>query len=204
MVEPCNTCPCNCRPISPDCVTQYSEIDDPKILKDNHWRKATDDIEELIGVDCADQLCEDLKSAIVELNDYNENKQPADPEKTIENFLQSKWLNVVTNKYFKKWYANKLLWHWLYGASISELTLSGLVTTSNSDDQYKNNYAAALEKERKRLQDSATFYFEKAQYSFIKYYWDKNTSLYNCIESTCSEECGKVVSKRGKVKTSIL
>jgi hypothetical protein len=177
-----------CKPVSAQCITSNSEITDPNILKANHYRKATDDIDDLIGVDCADELCNALKQAVLDLEEYNE-LNPDGPEKTIDDFLADKWLNVVNNRHFQKWYSNRLLWHWLHGASTSELTASGLVTFNNSDDSYKNNFNQAVEEERKRMEDSADFYASQARFKFISTFWNVNTSNYDCIVSECG--CSK-------------
>ena len=187
-MENCKDCPCMCKPVSAQCITSNCDITDPNILKKNHYRKATDDIDNLLGIDCSDELCEALKQAVLDLEQYNIDN-PGGPAMTIDDFVPQKWLNVVNNRHFQKWYSNRLLWHWLHGASISELTSSGLVTMSNSDEQYKNNSNQALEDERKRMQDSSDFYSSEARFKFINTFWNKSTSQYSCIVQSCG--CSK-------------
>lgn len=187
-MENCNECPCSCKPVSQQCITKYSDITNPTILSVNHYQKASDDIDSLIGIDCADELCAALEQAVEDLAEYNTNN-PGGPEKTTEDFLSAKWLNIIENRHFKKWYSNRLLWHWLHGASISELTVSGLVTTSNNDTDYKNQFQNALETERRRMQDSAEFYSSDAKNKFIHTYWNKKAHLYSCVVLDCG--CSK-------------
>jgi len=188
-MENCKDCACKCKPVSAECITSNCEITDANIIKKNHYTKATDDIDELIGMDCADELCEALSQAAADLQQYNIDN-PGLNDKTIDDFLADKWLAVVNNKHFQKWYSNKLLWHWVFGASTSQLTSSGLVAVNNSDQQYKNNFNQAVEEERKRMQDSAEMYFTKARFKFINQFWNKNTENYSCIVSACG--CTKI------------
>lgn len=176
-MEDCNSCPCTCKPISEDCVIRFSEISDPTILKESHWQKATDDIDDLIGEDCASELCAAISVAIQEANAANETDYLP--------YLATAWVNVISNKHFKKWYANRLLFHWLRGASISEIKASGLITQSNNDEQYKNSFQQAQEKERQRLEDATAGYSLAARGKFINEYWLKNTNLYSCAVSEC-------------------
>lgn len=178
-MEICNQCSCSCKPVSAECITRYSDITDPTILHPNHYQKATDNIDDLLGIDCAEELCSALEATVEAL------EADGDPDKTIEDFLEDKWLNVINNRHFKKWYSNRLLWHWLHGASISELSASGLVSTSNTDDSYKDNYTLADETERRRMQDSAEFYSSEAKSKFLSTYWYKNINLYDCAELEC-------------------
>lgn len=174
-MEFCNQCECKCKPIDKACVTQYSDIKDPSILDASHYEKATGDIDSLIGDDCADALCEALKQAA---------KDAETNDTSILEELDDAWKNIIENKHFKMWYANRLLWHWLNGASISELSASGLVTLRNDDD-YKNSFEQATEEERQRLQNSAKFYSDKGKSKFDKRYWCKNKHLYDCAEQDC-------------------
>lgn len=183
-MENCKNCPCNCKPISDDCVTKYSDIQNPKVLNENHYQKATDDIDDLIGVDCAEELCSALISAVAAANEYNESN-PTEPKKTFIDFLPSKWLDVINNRHFKKWYANRLLWHWVHGPSISEIKSSGLVTQSNNDPDYKNDFAQAQENERKRMERGANVYASQGRSKFLSEYWNKNIGLYPCAVLEC-------------------
>lgn len=176
-MEDCNNCPCTCRPISPDCVVRFSEIKDPNVLGESHWQKATDDMDDLIGVDCANALCTAIETAIQEANDSSETDYLP--------YLASNWLAVISNKYFKKWYANRLLWHWLKGESTSKIKESGLITLSNNDEQYKNGFQQALENERKRLEIATSDYANQGRARFLEEYWYKNTSLYSCAAASC-------------------
>lgn len=175
-MENCENCPCSCKPISHDCIERYSAINDACVLNPDDYSKATDDIDDLIGADCAEQLCEALSQA-AEDAETNDN--------TIDDNLAQIWLDIINNKHFQSWYANRLLFHWVFGASISKLTQEGLVTTSNTDTQYKNGYVQSQENERKRIQESAKFYSDKSRRKFLEQYWYKNFKRYPCYELEC-------------------
>lgn len=195
-MEFCKQCECKCKPIDKACVSKFSDIKDPTILSASHYEKATNDIDSLIGDDCADELCAALKKAA---EDAETNGT------TILEELPDLWKNIIQDKHFKMWYANRLLWHWLNGASISELSESGLVTTRNNDDDYKNDYEHATEAERKRMQQSAKFYSDEARGKFNKRYWHRNKHQYDCAEQDCGcskyhkceEHCDKPPRKGG-------
>lgn len=183
-MENCKNCSCSCKPISEDCVTRYSDIQNPKVLNDSHYSKATDDIDDLIGDDCAEELCSALSAAVIQANEYNSANPTEDP-RTFSFYLSSIWLNVINNKHFQKWYANRLLWHWLFGDSTSEIKLTGLITQSNTDPDYKNDFAQAQEKERKRMELSAKLYADQGRSKFLSRYWGKNINLYPCAVLEC-------------------
>jgi len=199
-MENCNSCECTCKPISTDCVVRFSEIKDPTILGESHWQKSTDDIEDLMGVSCANQLCAAIESAIEEANAINETE--------YLQYLEARWANVITNKYFKKWYANRLLFHWLQGESTSKIKESGLITISNSDEQYKNGFQQALEKERQRLENATSNYATQGKSRFLNEYWYKNTNLYSCAASACgcttTHKCQSHCKKEGGLGFVIL
>jgi hypothetical protein len=180
-MEDCNSCPCGCRPISEDCVTKFSIIKDPTILSDANWQFATDDMDDLMGVDCANELCEAIATAMQLATDANETDYLP--------YLAANWVAVVSNKYFKKWYANRLLWHWLKGESTSKIKEAGLITLSNTDEQYKNGFQQALENERKRLEIATSDYANQGRSRFLSEYWYKNTSLYSCAVLECGCTC---------------
>jgi len=181
--------------MSDQCVTRFADIKDPTVLTSAHWQKATNDIDDLIGVDCANELCAALVAAVEESN--------ANPGTTFADYLAANWLAVITNKYFQSWYANRLLWHWLNGSSISDVRASGLVVQSNADEQYKNGFIQATKAELDRMMGSATFYATQGRTRFLNEYWYKNTNLYSCavLECGCSKvyTCSKHVKKIGGI-----
>ncbi len=182
-MEYCEKCACSCKPISLDCISKYTDIYDVTVIQANHYAKATLDLEDLIGVDCADELCDALTAA------YEQLEASTDPNASIEDFLPQQWLDILKNKYFQMWYANKLLWHFLHGASISEVKSAGLVTTSNNDADYKNDYQHAEEDERRRMQTAAKFYADAARNKFIDLFWCHAKHNYSCAELDCG--CNK-------------
>ncbi len=181
--------------MSDQCVTRFADIKDPTVLTNAHWQKASDDIEDLLGVDCSNELCAALVAAVEESN--------ANPGTTFADYLSANWLAVIKNKDFQKWYANRLLWHWLNGSSISDVRASGLVVLSNTDEQYKNGFVAASKAELDRMMGSATFYATQGRTRFLNNYWYKNTNLYSCavLECGCTKDykCSRHVKKIGGI-----
>lgn len=188
-MEICETCACKCKIITEDCIKRYSELENPKVLKLNHYQYATDDIDDLLSVDCAEALCAAITQAVTDLQAYNDTKQDGDPDKAISDFLSSIWLDILNNRHFLKWYANRLFWHWLDGASISDIKSVGLVVKSNTDNDYKNDFQHAEESERQRLQNSADRLADEARKKFLKHYWNKNKNTYSCYKNDCCGDC---------------
>ncbi len=189
-MENCNDCPCNCKVMSDQCVTRFASIKDPTVLTADVWQKATDDIDDLLGVDCANELCNALIAAVATSNE--------NPGTTFANYLAAKWLAVINNKYFQKWYANRLLWHWLDGNSISDIRAGGLIIQSNADEAYKNAFAQADKVELQRRITSANNNSTQGRTRFLNEYWYKNTNLYSCAVSECG--CSKVYTCQKHVK----
>lgn len=192
-MELCKKCGCNCKPVSIDCIIENSDIQDAQSIEEHLFSKATSNIDDLIGSDCAEELCVALESAAEQAEDNEETD--------IAQYLPKKWLNVIQNKYFKSWYANKVQWHFLNGASISEIVNSSLITTSHSDPgSYSEDYKRAEETERKRLQRSTGYYVGLFREKFLNTYWNKNSDLYNCCEKECG--CKKDFTCKGHSKTN--
>lgn len=197
-MENCNDCPCSCKIMSDECVTRFADIKDPTVLTNAHWQKATDDIDNLIGIDCAEQLCTALVAAVEEANAYNTANPPA--ATTFADYLDEIWLNIINNRHFQKWYANRLLWHWLHGDSISDVRASGLVVQSNTDEQYKNGFIQATKEELARRIGSASMYATQGSTKFLNEYWYKNIGLYSCAVLECGCTCTtKCATHRKKI-----
>lgn len=198
-MESCKDCPCLCKPITNKCIQMYSSITDACVLGTDDFAKASDDIDDLIGMDCAEQLCEALKKASedAELNGNS-----------IKDNLAKIWLDIIGNRHFKSWYANRLLFHWAFGASISQIEQQGLITISNSDSEYNKNFEHATEAERKRIQESAKHYANKSRRKFIDHFWLHNLDRYPCYELECGctklKKCEVHCPPRNRVKMCIV
>lgn len=176
-MEICKECECNCRPVSIDCIIKNSDIQDLETVTDKLIMLTTSSIDDLIGDDCAEELCVALETAAEAAEAANA------PD--ILPFLPDAWKNIITNNHFKAWYAFKLQWHFLKGASISEIISNKLISTSKSDPDYKDDYEEAVESERKRLERTSASYASMFKDKFLKRYWYKNLSLYACAEKPC-------------------
>ena len=176
-MEICKKCDCKCKPVSIDCIIENSDIQDSETIQNNLFTLTTSSIDDLIGLDCAEQLCVDLETAAEAAEAANETD--------ILLYLQDKWKNVVQNKYFISWYAYKIQWHFMTGTSTSEIISSKLITVSNSDPDYRNDFAAAQEAERKRVERNTAYRVDLFRDKFLKTYWYKNTDLYDCAEKEC-------------------
>lgn len=171
MAEPCKNCLCECVPVSSECIVSLSELPSWNVVKPNHISNATDDVDDLIGLNCSEELCSQLSKAIEEVNNSGG---------VVADYLPKIWLNIIENKHFKKWYANRVAWHWFEGASISELKSVGLVVPANNDEQFRNGFQMAEEKERKRLQAAAANYASGARLKFLQVFWACNICDYEC------------------------
>lgn len=179
-LKPCLQCACYCWLVSEPCIIANSEIPKAGIIKTNHINDARNDLDDLIGTKCSDELCEAISAAIKSSEDSGE-------DDTLFDFLPAKWKDLITNRHFKKWYSERVAFHWFEGSSITELRKAGLVTTSADDTTYKNDYRHAEEKQRKRLAEVADQKSGEAEFKFRKDFWTPNLSNYDCAPESC--EC---------------
>lgn len=184
-MEPCKNCGCGCVPVSAECIVKYSEIPNFSLVMPQHLENAVLDIDDLIGIRCAESLCAALKTAVEEAN--------AGGGKP-EDYLSDKWKQVVENRHFKHWFANRVAFHWFEGSSITQLSEAGLVTASNSDSGYKNNFTQAEESQRKRLSDNAAERASNSRTKFLEGFWFCNTCNYEDCLPAC--ECRLLTCKR--------
>jgi hypothetical protein len=175
-MEPCKACSCGCIPVSSECIVDLSELPNWRVVKNNQVANAVNDIDDLIGLKCAEELCSALKAAIEEVNTSGG---------AVEDYLPAKWWNLITNKHFKTWFANRVAWHWFEGSSITELRKVGLITATNADEQFKNGFQMADEAQRKRLQCAAANYASGARKKFLEAFWFCNICDYSCAPSLC-------------------
>ena len=175
-MEPCKSCACGCIPVSSECIVSLSELPSWRVVSDQHVSNAVDDIDDLLGLCCSEELCQAIIAAIAEVNTSGG---------TVDDYLADRWLALITNRHFKKWFANRVAWHWFEGSSITELKKVGLITASNTDEQYKNGFQHAEEAQRKRLQGAAANYASGARKKFLEAYWFCNLNLYACAPKYC-------------------
>lgn len=182
---------CDCKPVDLCDIAKNSVLPSDhigSIVEENHISDANTAIGDLLGVECADQLCAALEKAI---EDYEAAQSPED--KSPLDYLEDKWKNIVTNRYFIRWYANRVAYSYFEGTSISKVTDAGLVQLSN-DDEYQNDFKPATEDERKRLEISSKRKAEEARGLFKKTFWDKNKHNYDCAEKCDCGKCHKCLS----------
>jgi len=164
-----------------------SELTPQTNIRTNDINNANSDVRSLLGELCFAQLCAALKAATEAANLYNE-----DPlnvvKKSILEFLETRWLNVVTNLDFKTWYSNRVAWHWLEGSSITQLKSVGLITTNNDDKDFKNGFKHAEEAERKRLAAVAERIASNAGRNFKVSFWDLSKNAYSCQQNCACNE----------------
>lgn len=167
--------------VSAKCITDLSELTSKVTVRTNDINNANMGVGDLLGELCFRQLCTALKVAVEEANTYNEVPANEDKKQAIE-FLELRWVLVISDMYFKTWYANRVAWFWLEGSSITQLKSVGLITTSNDDEEFKNSFVHAGEKERKRLAGVAERLASNAKDKFKKFFWDapENNKNYSC------------------------
>ena len=184
-LEPCKICACGCIPVSKECIIALSELPTWDVVKTNHVSNAVDDMSQLLGNKCAAELCTNLSEAIAEVNVSGG---------TVDDYLAQKWIDVITNKQFQKWFANRTAWHWFEGSSITDLRKVGIVTSNNNDEQFRNGFQHADESQRKRLQESTANYASMARKKFQEEFWFCNTCDYDCQPNFC--DCRKTSCSR--------
>ena len=190
-VKPCGACSCYCWLVTGDCIVQLSEITAVAIIKSNHINHANDDVADLIGEKCFEELCNAIQAAIEEANQTEESD-------SLFDFLEQRWKDLISNRHFKKFYSNRVAFHWLEGASITQLKKVGLITTSNDDEEFKNSFKHADEKQRKRLSDSAANYASGSRLKFLKHFWNcAPAGLYDCAPG-CEEDCNASAEGSGE------
>ena len=178
-VNGCQMCTCLCWLVSAGCIVSMSELTEATVVRTNDINNANDDVGDLLGELCFEQLCAALSKAVLDANAYNEVPENEDKKSALD-FLETKWVLVITNRHFKKWYSNRVAWHWFEGSSITQIKKVGLITTSNDDEDFKNSFKHAANAERKRLAAVSERNASAAKAKFLKHYWDCNTELYDC------------------------
>lgn len=184
----CHSCACFCWLVSEDCIVSLSELTSSSLIRTNDINNTNSDVSDLIGEKCFRQLCTALTLAVEAANAYN-----SDPlnisKKGVLDFLEAKWAALISDMYFKSWYANRVAWHWLEGASITQLKTVGLITTSNSDEEFKNGFKHAEEAQRKRLAAGAERYASNAALKFKLNFWDCcSPNVYDCLDFCNNKE----------------
>jgi len=163
--------------VSENCIISYSELNHSTEVRVNDINNANDDVGDLIGEQCFDELCAALSSAIESANTWNSENETT---KTLLDYLDTKWKLIITNRHFKKWYSNRVAYHWFEGSSITQLKKVGLITTSNEDDEFKNGFKHAEENQRKRLSNNASIYASNSKNKFLTHFWSHCASNYSC------------------------
>lgn len=180
-MEVCKTCACNCKPVNYNCIANNTNLQVDSI-QENHINNANNDIGELIGAECAEELCQALNDAA---------EQAETDGGIMEDYLATKWLNIINNKFFLSWYSYKVQWHFMLGASISSIESDSLVVRSLSDPNYQGSYNPAEASERKRLERQSQYYYERYRDQFLESFWYKNIALYDCAKQECG--CSKTI-----------
>ncbi len=162
--------------VSLECIIAFSELTRTAQVRTNDINNTNNDVGDLIGEYCFEQLCAALSSALDEANAANENGGTATPM----DFLAEKWKAIITNRHFKTWYANRVAYHWFEGSSITSIAKAGLITQRNNDEEYKNGFSHAEEKQRKRLSETAAKYAGMAKAKFLEHFWNACGTEYDC------------------------
>lgn len=186
----CPSCSCMCWLVSKNCVVSFSELTDSSVIRTNDINNTNDDVGDLIGEECLEALCAASTKAVQDANVWNQNPGNASEQKTLLDFLPTMWLTLIGNRHFKRWYSNRVSYHWLEGSSITELRAVGLITTTNEDESFKNGFKHAEEKQRRRLSSVAQNYASGAKAKFLTHFWTPKTAqAYGCSpDCGCSEE----------------
>jgi hypothetical protein len=180
----CKSCICFCWLVEASCIISYSELSESSLIRDNDINNSNDDLGELIGELCFEQLCASVSNAVQKANAFNSDVNNT-IKKNVFDYLPVKWAIILRNRHFKKYYSNRVAFHWFEGASITQLKKVGLITTSNDDEVFKNSFKHAPEQQRKRLSISAANYASNAKNKFKETFWNKCSKDYDC-----SEDCG--------------
>lgn len=189
MAELCDKCECGCKLISMDCLVKHTVFDDPTVVGVDNYTKATMEVDDLIGEDCAKELCEALEAAAQTATDAADGSG-------ITDHLETKWLTLISNKWFKAWYANRVAYHYFNGTSIGEIKEIGIIFNSGRDSA-GNDYdsGTSASKERHRLENASKDYATTARTKFLTTFWNKNRTLYSCAVLECGCSCSHTCDK---------
>lgn len=196
MITACPTCSCSCWLADASCILANSELTAATLIKAHHVNKANDDVADLIGEACFEELCAALTAAIEAASEANEGVPPAE-QVTAFSLLAAKWQAVLGNRHFKAFYSHRVAYHWFEGSSITELKAAGLITTSNTDEEFKNGFRHAEEAQRKRLSTVEATSAGDSRNRFLTYFWTPNANAYTCAPSSCETSCGDAPAGKG-------
>jgi hypothetical protein len=214
----CKSCICGCYVLPPRCLEDADSrikankmYDKPEILNAvNTFVLIGVNGEEggILGQDCFDELCSDIKQAEAQAAAYRE----ANPERTSDDemasfyfYMQEKWRRLIQSQYFINMYAAYVVyWYYRQGHADAETTRDGDINhqrgSSQNDNDGSRNISRSDADKRKLNQSTMADAYKSA---FIFNYMDKYRSDYGCLpqkEKVCAKNCNCKDCSTGHIK----
>lgn len=201
----CSSCSCGCFILPSSClrganrrIANFKADDYPEILEAvNTFILIGKNNDGILGIDCFNALCADIKSAQAKADAYREENVTATDEKTeFWYYLSEIWYNLLKNNQFVNMYAAYVVYYYYsLGFAESETTLDGDVKhkrSSSSDQDAAENIDIKAAGQKTAIQKAqAKGYYD----AFINLFWNQNKSKYSCRPKV--SDCEPAYLQRG-------
>lgn len=193
----CSQCSCGCLILPYSCLhDRQGRLKDlkvenyPEILESvNAFVLIGDEYDGILGHDCFMALCENIKQAQEQANEYSENIIDATGEQTqFWYYLDSKWDALLKNMYFQQLYAAYAMFYYYYlGIASSETSTIGDIKHKLQGSQVNDGDGGeniGLQDSNAKSQKMLTI-AKKWTALFRKHFWNKSQNMYNCTDIKC-------------------
>lgn len=193
MINPiCNKCGCGCIIVSFECIKKhapklgdYGKIDHKYDILDLVNDEVL--IDQVLGYECFNELCKDIKSAKSKADEYN--SQNVGSNLGYKPFVSDKWRVLIENDLFQKMYA-RYFSYYLYHVGHASSTMKNEGDVRSTRASGTNEGTAHSNISLKDAENQAAKYLALAQRSkdrFNKYVWNKIKDQFNCFpkEDNC-------------------
>lgn len=186
----CSSCSCGCLILPSSClrganrrIQNFKADDYPEILEAvNTFVLIGKNNNGILGIDCFNELCADIKSAQAKADAYIFDNPSATDEKTeFWYYLAAIWYDLLKNQQFVNMYAAYVVYYYYsMGYADAETTLDGDIKhkrSSSSNQDASENIDQAISGKKSAVQKAQA---EGYQDAFINLYWKNNKSRYAC------------------------
>ena len=200
----CVSCGCGCKILPDNCLSDAnSKIKAFKTYDKNEIAEAVNTFiligkanDGLLGQTCFDTLCDAIKTAQLQANEYREVTNPnylqGDPLAEFWAYLPEIWYNLLKNRHFVNMYAaNMVYYYYKLGLADAETLLDGDVQHNRSGNINQNDGTKNITSADAQTKSTVAGAIAKGHYdAFINNFWNKNKSAYGC--NTTKDCCAPI------------
>lgn len=196
----CNNCEAGCIIVSdstliaidsrikPMCLDEKPEI---RNYVDLFVLEGNSDVCGCIGENCFSELCAAIIKAQDEANAHND-LNPGENKKHLE-FLEDRWLNLITNRFFKMMYAAYIVFYYYeLGYGTSQVTPNGDVKDNSNTNQFAQRGISIGLKDAQSKANKQLIIAKTALKNFEEKFLDKNRTMYPCLPQKKCNYCQMV------------